>query len=253
MKNKKILILLVLAALLGLAAIIVKNYATKTSFKFDKNEETEIEHHDQDKVNEAVNEAAEKNRVVKNSELLKILPGDFIYGDKSAPLTMIEYASLSCPHCAMFYREAFEKLKTEYIDTKKVKFIYRDFPLNQQALSAAMVARCIVDEEQTDKSARYYSTIKALFKTQDVWAFDQKYLEKLEAVARLDGMSPDSFSNCINNSKLQNKILQDRLDAAKLLQLRSTPTFFVNGEVLEGYVDYLTIKKAIEKKLSEIK
>lgn len=254
MKNKKILILVVLVALLGFAALIVKNYATKTSFKyFGKNNEVKVEENAQDKVNEAVNDAAQENKIVRNLALLKVQPNELVYGDRSAPIVMIEYASLSCPHCAMFYREAFEKLKTEYIDTKKVQFIYRNFPLNQQALSAAMIAACVANDEKDDKSARYYSTIKALFKTQDVWAFDQKYLEKLEAVARLDGMSPDGFSNCIGNSKLQNKILQDRLEAAKSLQLRSTPTFFINGDVLEGYVDYLTIRKSIEKKLSEIK
>ena len=93
--------------------------------------------------------------------------------------------------------------------------------------------------------------LKALFKTQDAWAFDEKYVEKLESIAKLDGMSGQSFSSCISDTRLQNQILESRMQAAKILKIQSTPTFFVNDEVLEGYIDYQTFQKAIDKQLSK--
>ena len=130
---------------------------------------------------------------------------------------------------------------------------HRDFPLNQPALAASMFALCQAQDHKDEMVEKYYSLIKALFKTQESWAFDPKYIEKLQSIAQLDGMSPDRFNKCINDQALQKKILELRMEAAKGLNIKSTPTFFVNGEVSEGYVDYVTIKKLIDKKLSEIK
>ena len=258
MKNnsKKFTILVgVLVALIAFAALIIHNYKTKTSFKYaaENAAESSSEKNPQDKVESSVTAAAaalEESR--KNSELLKILPSDFVVGDKNAPVLVIEYASLSCPHCASFARESFEKLKTDFIDSGKVKFVYRNFPLNQPALVAAMFAMCKVEDAKSSDAA-YYDAVKILFRTQDSWAFDEKYSEKLEAIAKLDGMSSERFTSCITSKALQEKILVARMNAAKTLQIKSTPSFFVNGEISEGYVDYQTIKKLVEKKLTEIK
>ena len=259
MKNnsKKFTILVgVLVALIAFAALIIHNYKTKTSFKYaaENAAESSSEKNPQDKVESSVTAAAaalEESR--KNSELLKILPSDFVVGDKNAPVLVIEYASLSCPHCASFARESFEKLKTDYIDSNKVKFVFRNFPLNQAALSAAMFATCQAQDEKLQATEKYYSTVKALFKTQDSWAFDEKYIDKLEAISKLDGMSSESFKSCINNEELREKFLTQRIETSKVLQLKSAPTFFVNGEISEGYNDYETIKKLVEKKLNEVK
>ena len=253
MKNKKFVITIIFALLIGFVALVVRNYSTKTSFKYAKNSAQEVEVNKQDEVSAAVNKEAAEGVIKRDDTLLKVKDSELFLGDKKAPVTMIEYASLSCPHCAMFYREAFEKIKTEYIDAGKVKFIYRDFPLNQQALVAAMVSECRAADEKENRSESYYGLVKALFKTQDSWAFDPKYTEKLESIAKLDGMSSERFKSCIEDQKLQNKILQMRMEAAKSLQIHSTPTFFINGEASEGYVDYLTLKKVIDKKLSEVK
>lgn len=253
MKNKKFVITIVVALLVGFIALVVRNYNTKTSFKYAKNPAQEVAANPQDAVSEAVNKEATEGVVKRDETLLKVKESELFLGDKKAPVVMIEYASLSCPHCAMFYREAFEKIKVEYIDTGKLKFVYRDFPLNQQALVAAMVSECRAADEKENRSEKYYGLVKALFKTQDSWAFDPKYTEKLESIAKLDGMSSERFKSCIEDQKLQNKVLQLRMEAAKSLQLHSTPTFFINGEISEGYVDYLTLKKIIDKKLSEIK
>ncbi len=251
--NKKFIITIVVALLVGFVALVIRNYNTKTSFKYGKQAPQEVATEAQDEVNAAVNKDAAEPAVAKRDDkLLLVKDSELVYGDRKAPVVMIEYASLSCPHCAMFYREAFEKLKAEYIDAGKVQFVYRDFPLNQQALVAAMVAECRAKDEG-NSSEKYYGLIKALFKTQDSWAFDPKYAEKLESIAKLDGMSGERFKSCIEDQKLQGKILQARMEAAKSLQLHSTPTFFIGGEISEGYVDYLSLKKIIDKKLSEVK
>lgn len=257
--SKKLAILGIASiAIIGFAALVVNNYKTKTSLKYatQKTEELKPEEHPQDEVSAKVNEEAAKKALAetrKNSDVLKINSFDVVFGEKTAPVTIIEYASLSCPHCASFTRESFEKLKTEFIDTGKAKFIFRNFPLNQPALVAAMFAHCQAQDHKGELPEKYYFTIKALMKTQDSWAFDEKFSEKLESIAKLDGMSSERFSSCINDKKLQEKILADRMDAAKVLQLKSTPSFFVNGEISEGYIDYQTIKKLVEAKLSEKK
>ncbi len=254
--SKKSVIISVAALLLvGFAALVVHNYQTKTSFKYNNQSAEEIKPNQnaQDAVSEAVNtDAAALAETRKNSELLKILPSDIVFGDRKAPVILIEYASLSCPHCAAFVRESFEKIKSEYIDSGKVQMVYRHFPLNQSALVAAMFSICQSVENKHESPEKYYSTLKALFKTQDSWAFDEKYADKLEAIAKLDGMSSERFTACIADKALQEKILVGRMDAAKSLQLKSTPTFFVNGEISEGYIDYQTLKKLIEKKLAEV-
>ena len=235
------------------AGFVIYNYEHKTSLKHD--EESAVEapaQHAQDSVNAAVNADAEALAEARqNSEILKISADDFVLGDKNAPVTMIEYASLSCPHCASFTRESFEKLKVEFIDTGKVKFAFRSFPLNQAALTAAMFASCQAAANKAELPDRYYATIKALFKTQDSWAFDEKFSDKLEAIAGLDGMSSEKFKSCVTNKSLQEKMLKARMEVAKVLQIKSAPSFFVNGEISEGYVDYVTLKKLIEKKLGE--
>ncbi len=202
-------------------------------------------------------EASAENSANANSQVsaeavtnfLKISPNDIVIGDKNAPITIIEYASLSCPHCATFYSEAFAKLKADYIDSGKVKFAYRDFPLNQPALAAGMLALCQVKDPAKD-AQKYYNFIKVLFRTQESWAFVEDFSAKLETIAKLDGMSHDKFDECIKNKNLQEKILKHRLEAAQTLQISSTPTFFINGEVLSGYGGYSDIKNVIEKKLN---
>jgi protein-disulfide isomerase len=256
--KKLTLAFIALVAIVSFSALIVNNYKTKTSFKdVNSKKVAAIKENPQDLVSATVNKTAEtedQNNIVTEADKLAILKpnnDDIIFGDKNAPVTLIEYASLSCPHCATFHRESFERLKTDYIDTKKIKFIHRDFPLNQPALSAAMAAICNSRNFQDNKSEKYYTFLKALFKTQDAWAFDEKYIEKLESIAKLDGMSGQSFTSCINDTKLQKQILESRMQAAKILKIQSTPTFFVNDEVLEGYIDYQTFQKAIDKQLSK--
>lgn len=252
--QKRTVIAISALVLIGFGALVVHNYKTKTSLKYNEENTAAIkpQENPQDAVAAAVNDdAAAIAETRKNSDLLKASSSDFVLGDKKASVLMIEYASLSCPHCAAFARESFDKFKTEYVDSGKVQFIFRNFPLNQSALSAAMFAQCQAQDNKSELPDRYFQTIKALFKTQDSWAFDEKYNDKLEAIAKLDGMSSERFKACIEDKSLQEKILVSRMDAAKVLKLKSTPSFFVNGEIAEGYVDYQTLKKLLDKKLAE--
>ena len=200
----------------------------------------------------AKNATAEKPKIIEGetANLLKLMPSDVVLGDKNATVTIIEYASLSCPHCATFYSDGFPKLKEEYIKTGKVKFVYRDFPLNQPALVAGVLSLCQVNDRDAD-AEKYYDFIKVLFRTQESWAFVEDFTAKLGTIAKLDGMSDERFNSCIKNSKLQEDILKRRIAAAQTLQISSTPTFFVNGETLGGYGGYGELKNVIEKKLSQ--
>ena len=252
--NKNFIFAAAITIIVSFASLVVYNYKNKTSLKYDakSSKEAKIEKRAQDKVSAEVNKAAKAAKEVhKNSGLLEELSSDYILGNKFAPVTIIEYASLSCPHCAAFSRESFNKINEEYIKTGKAKFIFRNFPLNQSALSAAVFAKCQADADEENSVTKYYDVIKALFKSQDSWAFDEKYLDRLESIAKLDGMSSDDFKKCMDDKGLQNKILSARMETAQELQIKSTPSFFINGEISEGYIDYKTLKTIINQQLAK--
>lgn len=253
--NKKYTKILIIAvafiALIAFGLLIINNYKSKTSLKYQnaKIEDLKPETNKQDEVSKAVINNAEKasEKTYEASGLLKISSDDYTLGDKNAPIIMVEYASLSCPHCAAFNRESFGRIKEKYIDSGKLLFVFRNFPLNQPALTGAMFASCIGKND----NEKYFKTIKNLFKTQDAWAFDSRFEKRLEALAKLEGMSEQDFQKCINNEELKQNILTQRIIAAKSLNLKSVPSFFINGELSSGYVDYVTLEKLIEKKLNE--
>lgn len=243
-RNTKKIFLTILAIIAALALII---FAAQNLFGKDSKKTVSA-------TSEQTKDSAKENET-KTIEgeakvLLEIGANDIVYGDKNAPITMIEYASLSCPHCAAFYSDGFPKLKEEFIATGKVKFVYRDYPLNQPALVAGMLALCQVKDKVAD-AEKYYNFIKVLFKTQDSWAFAEDFALKLETIAKLDGMSAEKFTKCIKDSKTQDLILKSRMAATKDLQIQSTPTFFVGNEMVSGYGGYGDLKSVIEKKLAE--
>ncbi|MBL6664464.1 MAG: DsbA family protein [Rickettsiales bacterium] len=250
-KYKKLVITVIsFFLLIGFGLIIINNYKTKTSFKYKEmtKEELEPETNVQDEVSEKIIAASQKpTKKYQAQGLLKVTKSDRILGDKNAPIVMVEYASLSCPHCASFNRESFGKIKKKYIDSGKLLFVYRNFPLNQPALNAAMYASC----HAKDDNEKYFLIIKNLFKTQDAWAFDARFEKRLEALAKLEGMSESDFKKCMNNEQLKQDLLTHRIAVAKSLNVKSVPAFFINGELSSGYVDYVTFEKAIEKKLNE--
>jgi len=171
--------------------------------------------------------------------VLQITKDDRILGNPQAPITIVEYASLTCPHCAHFANDVLPEIKKEWIDTGKAKLVLRDFPLDEPALRAAMIARCAPPE-------RYYAFADTFFAAQEKWVRSTDYREALARLAKLGGMGQAEFDTCITNTELENKIVEGRLRATQELEVTSTPTFFVNGSKLAG----APTKEEFEKVLS---
>src|SRR5215470_5632115 len=159
--------------------------------------------------------------------VLQITKDDRILGNPQAPITIVEYASLTCPHCAHFANDVFPELKKKWIDAGKVKLVFRDYPLDEPALRAAMIARCAPRD-------RFYAYVDTIFAQQEKWVTSRDYREALARLVRLGGMSQDAFDKCLKDTALENKILEERLTASKELDVNSTPTFFVNGTKFTG-------------------
>jgi protein-disulfide isomerase len=171
--------------------------------------------------------------------VLQITQDDRILGNPGAPITIVEYASLTCPHCAHFANDVLPEIKKEWIDTGKAKLVLRDFPLDEPALRAAMIARC-------GPADRYYAFADTFFAAQEKWVRSPDYREALARLAKLGGMSKEEFDTCLNNTELENKIVEGRLKATQELEVNSTPTFFINGSKFAG----APTKEEFEKLLS---
>jgi protein-disulfide isomerase len=171
--------------------------------------------------------------------LLGFLEGDHTIGDENAPIRIIEYASLSCPHCMAYHLETFPQLKEQYIDTGKAVFIFRNFPFNAPALHGAMLAECAGDKQ-------YFKYINVLFKSQDKWAFDRDHMAALRNIAKVGGMGEEAFDACMADEDLQNRLIAHMSLAAAVLKIESTPTTFINGEKLSGFKTIDELKKHID-------
>ncbi|MFN7113627.1 MAG: DsbA family protein [Alphaproteobacteria bacterium] len=146
---------------------------------------------------------------------------DRVLGRDDAPITIIEYASLTCPHCAKFHNNSLATVKRELIDTGKVRLIFRDYPIDNYALRAAMMARCAPNE-------KYFDLIEVLFKNQDKWTKSDNPLRALAQYGNLAGMDDDFITACMTNAELESAILKRQRDAQTLYRIRSTPTFVFN-------------------------
>jgi protein-disulfide isomerase len=159
--------------------------------------------------------------------VLALSKDDRILGNPDAPITIVEYASLTCPHCAHFTNEILPELKKKWIDTGKAKLVLRDYPLDEPALRAAMIARCAPPD-------RFYAYTDMFFGAQEKWVTARDYRDALARLVKLGGMSREEFDNCLKNTALENKIVEGRLVASKELDVNSTPTFFINGTKFTG-------------------
>ncbi len=168
---------------------------------------------------------------------------DMTVGQANAPITIIEYSSLSCPHCATFHKDVFPELKSKYIDTGKVRYIMREFPLNESALAGTVIARCL-------DSSRYFAFIHLLFQKQADWAYKEDALTPLKGYAKQAGLSEDDFNKCIDNEALQKKILAIR-DEGQKKGVNATPSFFVNGMLLKGAPTLQGLEEAMKPYLSD--
>lgn len=158
---------------------------------------------------------------------LAVGPNDRILGNVNAPITIIEYASLTCPHCRHFETEVLPALKKKWIDTGKARLIMRDYPLDEPALRAAMVARCAPAD-------RFYPFIETLFDDQETWAMASDPQAELEKLALLGGMTKKQFTDCLADKKVESQVIGSRLSATQQLGVDATPTFFINGTKFDG-------------------
>ncbi len=153
---------------------------------------------------------------------------DLWIGDASAPITMIEYASMTCSHCAEFNVKSFPLIKANYIDKGKVRFCLREFPLDPLAAAAAMLARCSGDKRE--------AMVELLFQQQKNWAFVDNPLQALQTVVKQTGMGQAAFEACLNDQGLFDKVNAIRETADKKFKVSATPTFFINGDKRPGEI-----------------
>ena len=176
------------------------------------------------------------------------LKSDFVMGSASAPITMIEYASLSCPHCGHFSATVLPVLQKDYIDTGKMRYILRQFPLNEAALKGAMLLDCI-GEQNPEK---YYVFAKVLFDAQSKWAFDSNFMAGLETIATVGGLTKDQFQNCTGTTEREVKVLKQKKLAEDEIKIPHTPYIFIGNEAYEGDRSPAAIEKFIDKKIAEV-
>jgi len=181
-----------------------------------------------------------------DSIVLNISKDDFVIGDPEAPITIIEYASMSCSHCASFHLETLPDLKKEFIDTGKVRFVFRDFPYNYPALLGSMVMRCIPQEVR-------YDYMNALYTLQKQWVLSEnaKTTEELYKIMQSGGMTKEDFDICLNDSAMENNIIQGIINAQKEFDVKSTPSFLVNGNLVSGNKSIKEFRQIIDKILSD--
>jgi protein-disulfide isomerase len=179
---------------------------------------------------------------VPEAELMKpeALP-EMSMGNDKASVTVIEYASMTCPHCAHFQETTFPELKKRYIDTGKVRYIFREFPLDSLAGAAFMLARCAGEKDPP----KYFALVDTLFRQQRQWAVE-KPLAPLLAIAKQAGFTEQTFNACLANQKVLDGIESVRQRAVKQFKVQSTPTFFVNGTAYPGALTIEEMAKAID-------
>lgn len=165
-------------------------------------------------------------------------------GSPSAKVAIIEYSSLTCPHCADFHRDVLPRISQEYIDKGLVRYVPRDFPLDGRALAAAMIARCAPPD-------RYFGFLDMLFRDQQSWARSANPLEDLKVRAQLAGLSPAEVDACLKNKDLADGIQGAAAEAQRRDGIESTPTFFINGNKFSGVASYDKFKSAVDEAIGK--
>ena len=178
--------------------------------------------------------------------VLDIKEDDLVIGDKNAPITIIEYASLSCSHCANFHKNTLPDIKKEYVDTGKVRFVFRNFPYDPPSLMGSVILRCV------PKDVRY-DYMNALFLLRKNWVISDnaKSTQELYKIMQSGGMSKEDFNNCLERDDLANQIIKGRIDVQNEFNIQSTPSFLINGILVEGNKSIKEFRQIIDKILSE--
>jgi protein-disulfide isomerase len=176
------------------------------------------------------------------SDLMKLAPDEHILGSDDAPVTIIEYASMTCSHCAAFHNGPFAKIKEEYINTGKAKLVFREFPVSPKdlrSIAAFMLARCADDD-------KYFPMVNVLFQKQSDWARAENPIPVLLNIAKLAGFTQESFDACLKNQEVMNTVLAVRNKASDDYGVSGTPTFFIDGDKHVGNLTFEEFSKLIE-------
>ena len=166
---------------------------------------------------------------------------DMALGPANATVTITEYASMTCPHCANFNETVFPKIKSEYIDSGKIRYVFREFPLDIKAAAGSMLSRCIAK----DDAGKYFAVTDMLFKQQSDWV-TKNTTETLTRIGKQAGLSQQAVDDCLKDQTLLDKIVADQKFANDVLKVNSTPTFFLNGEMIKGETSFDEFDKRIK-------
>ena len=171
---------------------------------------------------------------------------DMVIGKADAPVTIVEYASMSCPHCAHFHTKILPELQKNYIDKGQLRVVFRHFPLNEPAIQAAKTVLCTPEADRP-------KFLKVFFATQEKWAFDATYLDALQGIAAVGGFTPEQFAACQKDTELEKKLVLARKAVADKGWLDATPTFFINDQKMVGEQSVEAFAKVIDPLLAEKK
>lgn len=200
----------------------------------------------QEKYKKSVKEFEETDSFNK-ALLTQNLDFDVNIGDPKAPITIVEYSSLSCGHCKHFYETTYSKIKKNFIDTGKVYFKYRHYPLNGAAVKGALVVSCASDDAKE-------AVLAGLFKGQAQWAYSKseaQLIDRLQTAALIAGLGKQQFQKCYDDEKSQDRMLELMKQANKELNVDATPTLFIDGSTYLGGRGYDTMKIYLDKLLEE--
>jgi len=164
---------------------------------------------------------------------------DMALGPVDAKVTIVEYAAPTCPHCAAFNKDVFPRLKSEFIDTGKVRYVFREFPLNIKDLACAMLTRRIAGED----SAKYFAVVDIMFRQQDQLV--EKTSDTLRLIGRQAGLNAQAVEDCLKDQAMQDKISASQKYAEDVLKVEGTPTFFINGDEIVGEAAFEEFAKRI--------
>ena len=164
-------------------------------------------------------------------------------GEEKAPVKIIEFASLTCGHCAKFHNEVFPLIKENYIDKGKIFFTYNDFPLDKFALKASVVARC-------SGNKKFFSFLKVLYNKQKDWTRTQDPFKSLLKIDKIGGLKNDEIKVCVGNKSIEDGLLKQRLQSTKVYDIKATPTLYINGEKYDGDLTFEALKLKIDSLLN---
>lgn len=168
---------------------------------------------------------------------------DIVAGKLTAPVTFIEYASMTCSHCATFDKKIVKRLKEEYVDTGKVAYTLREFPLDDLAMAVSKIQRCAPEDS-------YYNFVSAFFASQKQWITSEDKLTAISNIAKLGGLTPEKVQQCILDKKIHQQVNKMKNSGVQL-GINSTPSFLINGKLYRGGMSYAQVKSLIEAELAQ--